>query len=194
MSLKKVFYMVLKFDVSKMCHKVVQEILRKQKLKYSINNLNEIEFENPLSKVEMDHLIILFQSYGIEIVEDTKITLVQQIKDVIISMVWNKDGFSNLTTSVYLSDELHHSYGYLSNLFSQVTGSTIENYIIFQKIERAKSLSLDLNLTLTEISYILNYSSVAHLSGQFKKTTGFTPSSYIRIMNSRKESKSDSEN
>lgn len=186
--------MVLKFDVSKMCHKIVQELMRKQKLKYSINNLNEIEFEDPLSKVEMAHLIELFQGYGIEIVEDTKITLVQQIKDVIISMVWNKDGFSNLTTSVYLSNELHHSYGYLSNLFSQVTGSTIENYIIFQKIERAKSLSLDLNLTLTEISYLLNYSSVAHLSGQFKKTTGFTPSSYIRIMNSRKENKLDSEN
>jgi AraC-like DNA-binding protein len=93
----------------------------------------------------------------------------------------------NVTTSSYLSSKLHHSYGYLSNLFSEVTFTSIENFIIIQKIERAKQLLLSGTHTLTEISYLLNYSSVAHLSNQFKKTTGLTPSSFQRIIKLRKE-------
>ena len=104
-------------------------------------------------------------------------------------MVWNDDILPNVATSAYLADVLNHSYGYLSNLFSEITYSTIENYIIFQKIERVKQMTISENYTLTEISYKLNYSSVAHLSNQFKKTTGLTPSAFQRIVKKKRENR-----
>jgi AraC-like DNA-binding protein len=93
----------------------------------------------------------------------------------------------NVTTSVYIADKLNHSYGYLSSLFSEITFTSIENYVIIQKIERAKQMLASETLTLTEISYQLNYSSVAHLSNQFKKMTGITPSAFQRIIKKRRE-------
>jgi AraC-like DNA-binding protein len=93
----------------------------------------------------------------------------------------------NVKASVYLTDKLNHSYGYLSNLFSEVTFSSIENYIMMQKIEHAKNLIIKDNLTLTEVAYRLNYSSVAHLSTQFKNITGITPSQFQRIITKRRE-------
>ena len=92
----------------------------------------------------------------------------------------------NVKASVYLTDKLNHSYGYLSNLFSEVTFSSIENYIMMQKIEHAKNLIIKDNLTLTEVAYRLNYSSVAHLSTQFKNITGITPSQFQRIITKRR--------
>lgn len=93
----------------------------------------------------------------------------------------------NVKASVYLSEKLSHSYGYLSNLFSEITYSSIENYIMLQKIERAKNLIIKDSLTLTEVAYKLNYSSVAHLSTQFKNITGITPSQFQRIISKRRE-------
>ena len=113
----------------------------------------------------------------------------QKIKDTITDMVWKDENLPNITTSAYLADKLNHSYGYLSNLFSEVTYSSIENFIILQKIERAKQMIISDNYTLTEISYQLNYSSVAHLSNQFKKTTGLTPSAFQRIIKARRENR-----
>lgn len=101
-------------------------------------------------------------------------------------MVFN-DEAPNVKSSVYLAEKLDHSYGYLSNLFSEVTYTSIENFIIIQKIEYAKQLISKNDLTLTEIAFKLNYSSVAHLSSQFKNTTGITPSSFQRIMTKRRE-------
>ncbi|MDB5229088.1 MAG: AraC family transcriptional regulator, partial [Bacteroidota bacterium] len=119
-------------------------------------------------------------------VDNQKSTLVQKIKDTIIEMVWLEEKLPTSKISSYIAEKLNHSYGYLSNLFSEVTYTSIENYIIIQKIERAKQMIIGDELTLTEISYRLNYSSVAHLSTQFKKTTGLTPSAFQRIIKKRR--------
>ncbi|MNE76645.1 DNA-binding transcriptional regulator AraC [compost metagenome] len=97
------------------------------------------------------------------------------------------DDNNNYKSSVFLAEKLNHSYGYLSNVFSEVTYSSIENFIILQKIERAKQLIIINEMSLTEIAFLLNYSSVAHLSTQFKNTTGITPSAFQRIIKKRRE-------
>lgn len=126
-------------------------------------------------------------SYGIEVVENPKLALVQRIKDVIIDLVFNDETTVNVKTSVYLAEALDQNYSYLSNLFSEITFTSIENYIILQKIEYTKLLITKEELTLTEIAYKLDYSSVAHLSKQFKNTTGITPSAFQRIISKRKQ-------
>ena len=112
--------------------------------------------------------------------------MVQKIKDAIVEMVFSEKGV-NVKASVYLAEKLNHSYGYMSSLFSEVTYTSIENFIILQKIERAKQLIINDKMTLTEIAYKLNYSSVAHLSTQFKNTTGITPSQFQKIIQKRRE-------
>ena len=102
-------------------------------------------------------------------------------------MVFNEDANVNVKSSVYIAEKLGHSYGYLSNLFSEVTYTSIENFIIIQKIEYTKQLIVSNQLSLTEIAFKLNYSSVAHLSSQFKNTTGITPSAFQRIIKKRRE-------
>ena len=124
--------------------------------------------------------------FGFEVVENQKSVLVQKIKDAIIELVYMDDN-NNFKSSVFLAEKLNHSYGYLSNVFSEVTYSSIENFIILQKIERAKQLMLVNEMSLTEIAFLLNYSSVAHLSTQFKNTTGITPSTFQRIIKKRRE-------
>jgi AraC-like DNA-binding protein len=165
----------------------LEDIADSVQVPYNIEGNNDIEFKKPLSKEQYDLLTAGFSKYYIDIIDNQKTALVQKIKDTIVEMVWNEEDLPNVTTSSYLSSKLHHSYGYLSNLFSEVTFTSIENFIIIQKIERAKQLLLSGTHTLTEISYLLNYSSVAHLSNQFKKTTGLTPSSFQRIIKLRKE-------
>ena len=115
-----------------------------------------------------------------------KSQLMQRIKDAIVEMIFEKDKMPITTISHYLSDKLNLSYGYLSNVFSEYTYTSIENFIIIQKIEKAKKLIIEEELTLTEISFILNYSSVAYLSSQFKKETGLTPSMFKRIVDKRR--------
>ena len=110
----------------------------------------------------------------------------EKIKDVIVEMVHYTDEFPKVNYSNYISEKLHQDYTYLSNIFSEVKGITIQQYIINHKIERVKELLLYDELNLSEIAYLLNYSSVAHLSGQFKKVTGLTPSMFKRIVDKRR--------
>ncbi|MEJ7677385.1 MAG: AraC family transcriptional regulator [Segetibacter sp.] len=119
--------------------------------------------------------IALFKS-GLELTDDKTIILFEKIKNVIIEMIHYADELPPTNFSDYLSEKLNYNYTYLSNLFSEIKGITIEHYIIAHKIERAKELLIYEGLTLTEIAYKLHYSSVAHLSNQFKKVTGLTPS------------------
>ena len=112
--------------------------------------------------------------------------MIQRIKDAIVEMVYEKDKLPSVTISQYLSEKLNFSYGYITNIFSEYTYTSIENFIIIQKIERAKKLIIEDELTLTEVSYKLNYSSVAYLSSQFKKVTGLTPSAFKRIVDKRR--------
>ena len=184
----------IKFDFNTICNKILEEKLNEIQIKHRILGFGEVEF---LEKVPSEKMELFSQSlndYGIEIVENQKTILIQKIKDAIVDMVFNENSEINVKSSVYLSEKLSHSYGYLSNLFSEVTYTSIENFIILQKIEYTKQLIISSELSLTEIAFKLNYSSVAHLSTQFKNTTGITPSVFQRIIKRRREISSKKQN
>jgi AraC-like DNA-binding protein len=164
---------------------IVREHLDAMGVRYEMLSLGEIIINTKISDEDFHKLQEQLGKYSIEIVSNPKNQLIQRIKDTIVELVHEPD-MPLTTLSVYLSEKLNLSYGYISNVFSEYTYSSIENYFIIQKIERAKKLIIEEELTLTEISYKLNYSSVAHLSGQFKKTTGLTPSSFKRIIERRR--------
>ncbi|MFC6268233.1 helix-turn-helix domain-containing protein [Frigoriflavimonas asaccharolytica] len=176
----------LKFDFNTICKKVLQEKLDTKNLKHRVLSFGEVDFLEHVSKEDLADLASDFAEYGIEIIEDQKTALVQKIKDTLVNMVFSDEDI-HVKSSVYLAEKLNHSYGYLSNLFSEVTYTSIENYLIMQRIERAKQLIVNNKLTLTEISYKLHYSSVAHLSTQFKNTTGITPSQFQKIISKRRD-------
>lgn len=177
----------LKFDFNALCKKVLNDKLKEHQIKHKIIGFGEVEVLEKLSDERLKNFSDNLKEYHIDIVENQKSILIQKIKDAITDMVFNEDTTTNLKASAYLSDKLGHSYGYLSNLFSEVTYTSIENFIILQKIEYTKQLIINENLSLTEIAFKLNYSSVAHLSTQFKNTTGITPSAFQRIIAKRRE-------
>ena len=177
----------IKFDFNRICNKVLEEKLEDSKLKYRILGFGEVEFLETVSDEQLNNFADTINPYGIEVVENQKTILVQKIKDLIIAMVFTEDVTVNVKSSVYLAEKLNHSYGYLSNLFSEVTYTSIENFIILQKIEYTKQLIINSQLSLTEIAFKLNYSSVAHLSSQFKNTTGITPSAFQSIIKQRRK-------
>jgi AraC-like DNA-binding protein len=183
----------IKYDIPTTCKRVLQDILDKHNLDYSLKNFWEVEFKRTLSESELNELTSGLNNYGIQIVESHKSMLVQKIKDAITEMVYMEDKLPTSKTSSYLADKLKHRYGYISNLFSEVTYTSIENFIILQKIERAKQLLITNELTITEIAWKLNYSSVAHLSNQFKNVTGLTPSMFQRIINKRRTARTEEE-
>lgn len=176
----------IKFDFNAICNKVLEDKLQEHNLKYKIISFGEVEFTEGIEKEQIDRLTESLEAYGVHIIENQKTALVQKIKDTIRDMVFGGEAV-NVKSSVYLAEKLNHSYGYLSNLFSEVTYTSIENFIILQKIEFAKQLIINNNLTLTEIADKLKYSSVAHLSTQFKNTTGITPSQFQKIIAKRRE-------
>lgn len=176
----------IKFDINIVTKKLLEDLLEPFHIKFRVIGFGEIEFLENVSQEKIDEITIVLNEYGIEIIENQKSILVQKIKDTLNEMV-NSEIPLAVKSSVYLADKLNHSYGYLSNLFSEVTYTSIENYVIIQKIELAKNLIINDQLTLTEISFKLNYSSVAHLSTQFKNITGITPSAFQRILKKRRE-------
>jgi AraC-like DNA-binding protein len=176
----------LKFDFNTIAKIHLENLLKDSNVKYKTIGFGEIELLETLSDEKMLEINQQLNSNGIEIVENQKSIFVQKIKDVILEMVQNPETIT-VKSSVYLSEKLNYNYSYISNLFSEITYTSIENFIIIQKIELAKQLIIANELTLTEIAYKLNYSSVAHLSTQFKNTTGITPSAFQRIIAKRKE-------
>ena len=177
----------LKFDFNAVCRKVLDDKLLEYDIKHNISGFGEVELLEKLSAEKLKNFSEALSEYNIEIVENQKSILVQKIKDAIVDMVFNQDAEVNVKTSVYLADTLGHSYGFLFNLFSEVTYTSIENFTILQKIEYIKQLIVAGELSLTEIAFKLNYSSLAHLSIQFKNTTGITPSAFQRIITKRRE-------
>jgi AraC-like DNA-binding protein len=177
----------VKFDFNAVCRKVLEEKLLEHDIKHKIIGFGEVELIGKISEEKLKNFTETLNVYHIEIIENQKGVLVQKIKDVITNMVFNEDVTINIKTSDYLKDTLGHSYGYLSNLFSEITYTSIENFIIIQKIEYTKQLIVNEDLSLTEIAFKLNYSSVAHLSTQFKNTTGITPSAFQRVITKRRE-------
>jgi AraC-like DNA-binding protein len=176
----------VKYDIHAACKKILQEQLNKLGLTYSIIGFGEVDIKETLSNEQLKALNSSLNDYCIEIVESNRSILVQKIKDAIKEVVYLEDKLPNTKISIYLAEKLNYSYGYLANLFSDVTYTSIENFIILQKMERAKELISTTELTFTEIAWRLNYSSVAHFCTQFKNATGLTPTTFQRIIQRRR--------
>jgi AraC-like DNA-binding protein len=165
---------------------MVKQELEKLDLHYTSIELGKIEIKENITDEQKQQLKSNLALSGLELLDDHKSILVDKIKNVIIEMIHYSDDLPKVNYSDYISEKLNYDYTYLSNLFSEVKGITIQHFIINHKIERAKELILYDELDLTEIAYKLHYSSVAHLSNQFKKVTGQTPSFYKKIGEKRK--------
>lgn len=171
--------------VSIRCKMAVKSELDKLGLHYSKVELGEVEIMENITEEQRNQLKYSLLQSGLELMDDQKSILIERIKITIVEMVHHAEEFPKINFSDYISEKLKHDYTYLANLFSEVTGVTIEHYIITHKIERVKELLLYEDLNLTEISYKLNYSSVAHLSNQFKKVTGLTPTFFKHLKNKK---------
>lgn len=178
----------IKYMVSIRCKMVVKAELEKLGLNHLVVDFGEVEITDSISADKREQLKNALLKSGLELMDDKKAILIEKIKSVIIEMVHYDDDKPKTNFSDYLTEKLSYDYTYLANLFSEVTGVTIEYFIIAHKIERVKELLIYDELNLTEISYKLNYSSVAHLSTQFKKVTGLTPSFYKQLKKKRRES------
>jgi AraC-like DNA-binding protein len=168
------------------CKLVVKDELSKLGLKYITVELGEAELVDSLSFAQREQIRTALLQSGLELMDDKKSVLIQRIKNVIIEMVHESQEPLTVNFSQYLSEKLNHNYTYLANLFTEVQGTTIEKFIIGHKIERAKELLVYNELTLTQIAYKLHYSSVAHLSSQFKKVTGLTPTFFKNLKGIRR--------
>ena len=160
---------------------VVKSELEKLGLHYIRVELGEAEIMEDISPEQLKLLDVALRKTGLELMDDKKSVLVEKIKTIIIELVHYSDEQIKINLSDYLSEKLNHNYTYLSNLFSEVKGTTIEQFYLTHKIERVKELLVYDELNLTEIAYKLHYSSVAHLSNQFKKMTGLTPSHFKNL-------------
>lgn len=163
------------------CIMVVQNELDKLGLKINSISLGEVSLDKELTKDEKIKIQAVLGPLGFELIDDKKSRLIEKVKTTIIDLVHNQNNESRENLSDLLSKELNQDYNYLSNLFSEVEGTTIEKYFIAQKIEKVKELLVYDELSLSEIAFRLNYSSVAYLSNQFKKVTGLTPSHFKQI-------------
>ncbi|HEV3327220.1 MAG TPA: AraC family transcriptional regulator [Puia sp.] len=168
----------IKNMVSLRCKLVVGDELKKLGFETLAVDLGQVEIKETPSAGQLDQIRLALEKLGFELLRDKKDILVQRIKNIIVELVYYPSEPLILNLSVYLSNKLDHDYTYLSNLFSEQSGVTIEKFYIYHKIERVKELLSDGKLTLTEIAFELQYSSVAHLSNQFKKVTGLTPSQF----------------
>lgn len=171
--------------VSLRCKMIVKEELTKLGLKYVMVDLGIVEIPEDLSKVQHDLLKAELLKSGLELLDDKKSILIERIKNVITEMIHYSDEVPKTNYSDYISEKLNYDYTYLSNIFSEVKGITIQQYIIIHKIERVKELLLYDQLNLSEIAYKLHYSSVGHLSNQFKKVTGLSPSFFKQLKKKR---------
>jgi AraC-like DNA-binding protein len=172
--------------VSIRCKMVVKAELDRLGVEHGTVEHGEVHIKGHLPEGQRESLRKALLAAGLELMEDKKAILIEKIKHVVIEMVHYMEDAPTIKNSDYLSEKLHHNYTYLANLFSEATGMTIEHFIIIHKIERVKELLMYSEHTLTEISYLLHYSSVAHLSTQFKKVTGLTPSFFKELKEKRR--------
>lgn len=177
----------IKNMVCNRCIMVVQNELDKLDLDVKNIKLGEVTLNKELSSEGRKQLEDSLTPLGFEVIDDRKSRIIEKIKNVIIELIHHQDNETKNNLSEVLSNELNHDYNYLSNLFSEVEGTTIEKYFISQKIEKVKELLVYDELTLSEIAFRLNYSSVAYLSNQFKKVTGLTPSHFKKIKENKRK-------
>ena len=165
------------------CIRVVREEL--EKLGYKIENiiLGEAQITSDKKMVDINQIKKTLEENGFELIDDKQAKLIEEIKIALIDLIHHKSAneLEKISLSKFLAEKFHQSYQHISSLFSSKEGITIEKYFIDQKIEKAKELLVYNELTLSEISYRLGYSSVQHLSNQFKKVTGFTPSEFKKL-------------
>lgn len=175
----------IKYMVSLRCKMMVEEELKKLGLRHLVVDLGSVEILQTMTSGQRETLKVNLLRSGLELLDDKKSILIEKITNVIIEMIHYQDELPKVNYSDYLAEKLDYDYTYLSNVFSEVKGINIQQFIIYHKIERVKELLLYEDLNLTEISYKLHYSSVSHLSNQFKKVTGLSPSFYKKLRRKR---------
>jgi AraC-like DNA-binding protein len=171
----------IKYMVSNRCKLAVKEELRKLGLHFILVDLGEVEIMEDISSQQKAQLKTALLDSGLELMDDKRAVLIERIKNAVIELVHHSDEVIKVNFSDFLSEKLNHDYTYLANLFSEIQGTTIEQFVILHKIERIKELIIYDELNITEIAWKMNYSSVAHLSNQFKKVTGLTPSHFKQL-------------
>ncbi len=172
--------------VSNRCKLAVRDELKKLGLHFIMVDLGVVEIMENLNAAKRDLLKTGLLEAGFELMDDKRAILIEKIKNIIIEMVHHSDANIKINFSDYLSEKLDHNYTYLANLFSEVQGTTIEQFIISHKVERIKELMIYGELNVTEIAWKMGYSSVAHLSSQFKKVTGLSPSHFNKLKDKRR--------
>ena len=180
-----------KYMVSIRCKMLVKTELKNLGLHYKTVELGEAEIEEDLSEGQRNELNAALRKSGIELMDDRKSILIERIKKVIVELVHYSEDPLNINFSDYLSQKLNYDYTYMANLFSESQGVTIEHFLIVHKIERVKELLVYDELNITEIAWKTHYSSVAHLSNQFKKITGLTPSFFKKIKDKKRSNLED---
>jgi len=168
------------------CKMVVKDELTKLGLHYTLVELGEADIIENITDELREKISASLLRSGLELMDDKKSILIQKIKNVIIELVHYSDEPLSVNLSVYLSRQLQHDYTYLANLFTEVQGTTIEKFFIAHKIEKVKELLVYNELNLTEIAFQMHYSSVAHISAQFKKVTGLTPTYFKKLKDKRR--------
>lgn len=176
----------IKYMVSDRCKTAVKDELKKFGLHYIVVDLGEVEIMESLSDEQRELLRTALFDLGFELMDDKKAILIGKIKNAIIEMVHHSDAIIKVNFSDYLSEKLNYNYTYLANLFTEVQGTTIEQFIISHKVERIKELIIYGELNISEIAWKMNYSSVAHLSNQFKKMTGLSPSHFKQLKDKKR--------
>lgn len=172
--------------VSNRCKLAVKEVLKSLGLHFIIVDLGEVEIMEDLSPEQRALLQAELLLSGLELMDDRKGILIERIKNAVVEMVHHSDENLKINFSDYLQEKLQYDYTYLANLFSEVQGSTIGQFIIAHKVERVKELITYGELNISEIAWKMNYSSVAHLCNQFKKITGLTPTHFKQLKEKRR--------
>lgn len=176
----------IKNMVCSRCKMVVKSEFEKLGLQTIYVELGEVELVKEISDEQKEVLLENLQVLGFDLIDDKKTKTVERIKNLIVDLVHHKNNDLKINLSDYLAENLNQDYNSLSNLFSEIENTTIEKYFISQKIEKVKELLIYNELSLSEIADILNYSNVAHLSNQFKKITGFTPTSFKQLKDKKR--------
>ena len=177
----------IKYMVSNRCKTVVRTALKELGVHFVLLELGEVEIMERLTGEQRESLRNTLEDAGLELIDDKRSILIEKIKNVIVDMIHHSEEMIKVNASIYLSEKLNHDYTYLANIFSQVQGISIEQFTILHKVEKIKELLMYGELNISEISYKMNYSSTAHLSTQFKKVTGLTPTHFKQMKDKRRQ-------
>ena len=171
----------LRYDFQMICENLLAEKLKQHGVKYEVDSQGEVHILQNLTSAEKENLIESLHASGIEVIENQYIIIVQKVKKIISDLVKNELIGEDFKISEHIEKELPYSYNYISRVFSEHAHTSIEKFMILTKIDYVKKLLMEGNLSLSEIAFKLNYSSVSHLSKQFKNTTGFNPTYFLNL-------------